>query len=182
MDSINYICVYCGSKSGADRAYETAAWLLGREIAARGCGLVYGGGGVGLMGVVADAVLEAGGPVLGVIPQALVERELGHERATELVVVDDMHQRKATMTEKASAFVAMPGGYGTLEELFEMTAWSQLEIHDRRIGLLNTDGYFDHLLAFLDHAVEKQFLSPQHRALLDVSDDPETLLQMVLDR
>lgn len=177
-----YICVYCGSKSGHDERYSRAATILGQSIAARGCGLVYGGGGVGLMGTVADAVLAAGAPVLGVIPRALMDRELGHPNATELVVVDDMHQRKAMMTDRASAFVAMPGGYGTLEELFEMIAWSQLEIHNRPVGLLNTAGYFDHLAAFLQHAVDEGFLHAEHRALLRTGEDPAQLLEDLLPR
>jgi uncharacterized protein (TIGR00730 family) len=174
-----YICVYCGSKSGSHARYKLAAKALGAAIVDRGYGLVFGGGSIGLMGTVADAVLAAGGPVLGVIPRDLMARELGHTEVTELVVVDDMHQRKALMTNRATAFVAMPGGYGTLEELFEMVAWSQLEIHDRRIGLLNTGGYFDQLLGFLDHAVAEGFLHSRHRELLRVNDDPVALLDLL---
>lgn len=180
MTDPEYICVYCGSKSGDDPRYEAAARHLGAAIVDRGFGLVYGGGGVGLMGTVADAVLQAGGTVLGVIPRALMARELGHAEATELVVVDDMHQRKALMTSRARAFVAMPGGLGTLEELFEMAAWSQLEIHDRPIGLLNTAGYYDHLTAFLDHAVGEGFLWQAHRDILHVDADPRGLLDSLL--
>lgn len=180
MTEPTYVCVYCGSKSGHDDRYAQAAILLGQSIAAHGCGLVYGGGGIGLMGTIADAVLEAGAPVLGVIPRALMDRELGHRGATELVVVDNMHQRKAMMSAKARAFVAMPGGYGTLEELFEMLAWLQLDIHDRPVGLLNTAGYFDHLSTFLQHAVTQGFLHGDHQALLRVGDDPATLLADLL--
>ncbi|MDA0334891.1 MAG: TIGR00730 family Rossman fold protein [bacterium] len=180
MSEQRYICVYCGSSSGTRERYAAAAQALGEAIAARGYGLVYGGGGTGLMGSVADAVLQAGAPVLGVIPRALMARELGHRDVTELVVVDDMHQRKALMTSRATAFVAMPGGYGTLEELFEMVAWSQLEIHDRKIGLLNTAGYFDHLQAFLDHAVAEGFLQSRHHALLRVGTEPAALLAELL--
>jgi uncharacterized protein (TIGR00730 family) len=156
------------------------AQALGEAIANRGYGLVYGGGGIGLMGCVADAVLQAGAPVLGIIPRALMARELGHRNITELVVVDDMHQRKAMMTSRATAFVAMPGGYGTLEELFEMLAWLQLEIHDRPVGLLNPGGYFDHLMTFLDHAMGEGFLHAEHRALLRTGDDPTALLDELL--
>ena len=181
MSDKRFVCVYCGSKSGSHERYESAAWALGKAIANRGYGLVFGGGAIGLMGAVADAVLAAGAPVIGVIPQALMARELGHRDVTELVVVDDMHQRKAMMADRATAFVAMPGGYGTLEELFEVLAWLQLEIHDRPIGLLNTGGYFDHLTKFLDQAVDQGFLQIRHRALLRTGDDPGALLDELLD-
>lgn len=180
MDDRRYICVYCGSKSGADPCYTEAAVWLGKSIAARGYGLVFGGGGIGLMGTVADAVLAEGSPVVGVIPRNLMAREVGHAGLTELLVVDDMHERKAEMTARASAFVAMAGGYGTLEELFEMVAWSQLEIHRRPIGLLNTAGYFDGLTGFLDHAVTEGFLHSAHRNVLQISSDPAVLLQELL--
>ena len=132
------------------------------------------------MGRLADSVLAAGGSVVGVIPRALMAQELGHRALTELIVADDMHQRKALMAARAAAFVAMPGGYGTLEELFEAVAWSQLQIHDRPVGLLNTGGYFDHLVSFLDHAVAEGFLHDRHRRLLQVSDDPGRLLDGLL--
>ncbi len=170
------VCVYCGSKSGANDAYRRDAEILGRALVKRGLGLVYGGGNAGLMGALANAVLAGGGQALGVIPSALEERELAHRGLTELVVVEDMHARKALMAARSQAFIALPGGYGTLEELFEAVAWSQLGIHGKPVGLLNSGGYYDHLVAFLDHAVERQFLRPHHRALLTVSHDPERLL------
>jgi len=170
------VCVYCGSKTGSDKAYAAQAVSLGTALAGRGLGLVYGGGNVGLMGCLADAVLDAGGEVTGVIPRALEQQELAHRGLNELIVVDDMHARKSTMAARADAFVAMPGGYGTLEELFEVAAWAQLGIHPKPVGLLNCGGYFDHLIAFLDHAVNEEFLRPQHRALLHAETDPETLI------
>lgn len=173
---LSSVCVYCGSKSGIDDIYRRDAEALGRALAQRDLRLVYGGGNVGLMGALADAVLSGGGRAVGVIPSALAELELAHRQLTELVVVEDMHARKALMAERSQAFVALPGGYGTLEELFEAVAWSQLEIHAKPIGLLNSGGYYDHLVAFLDHAAEREFLRPHHRALLKVSDDPEQLL------
>lgn len=180
MRDRRYICVYCGSKSGDDGHYAAAAEALGQAIAARGFGLVYGGGGIGLMRHLADTVLRGGGPVLGVIPRALMDAEVGHRGLTELRVVDGMHERKALMAQRASAFVAMPGGYGTLEEIFEAIAWAQLQIHDRPIGLLNTAGYYDHLLSFLDHAVGEGFLGPGHRGLLRVATEPGGLLDELL--
>ena len=170
------VCVYCGSQVGSSQAYATQAIRLGAALARRGLGLVYGGGNIGLMGCLADAVLDHGGEVVGVIPRALEQKELAHRGVTELIVVDGMHARKSAMAERADAFVAMPGGYGTLEELFEATAWAQLGIHPKPVGLLNCEGYFDHLIAFLDHAMHEQFLRPQHRALLHADPDPEALL------
>ncbi|MFH1568395.1 MAG: TIGR00730 family Rossman fold protein [Gemmatimonadota bacterium] len=175
-DGSPWICVYCGSKSGREPVYARAAVALGQALAGRGFGLVYGGGNVGLMGALADAVLSRGGQVVGVIPRALVQQELAHRGLTELVVVADMHARKAQMAARASAFAALPGGYGTLEELFEVVAWAQLEIHTKPVGLLNAGGYFDQLVAFLDQAVERDFLRPRHRALLRVAADPEALV------
>ena len=174
------ICVYCGSKTGDDSRYVAAARDLGAAIADRGFGLVYGGGSIGLMGTVADSVLAGSGPVLGVIPRGLMDKELGHRGLTELVVVDDMHQRKALMASRASAFIALPGGYGTLEELFEVVAWSQLGIHDRPVGVLNTCGYYDHLVSFLDHAVTEGFLHPRHRQLLGIAEEAGPLLERLL--
>ena len=147
------ICVYCGSNLGNRPVYGERAAELGTRLAREGLTVVYGGGNVGLMGITADSVLAAGGQVVGVIPHALKQRELAHQGLTELLVVDDMHERKALMADRADAFITLPGGYGTLEELFEALAWSQLGIHQKPVGLLNTAGYFDHLLAFLDHAV-----------------------------
>ena len=167
---------------GGAAKYRQHARALGEAIAGRGLGLVYGGGNVGLMGAVADAALAGGSTVVGVIPRSLRDRELAHNGLHELIVVDDMHGRKAIMAENADLFIAMPGGYGTLEELFETVAWSQLGIHDKPIGLLNTDGYFDGLIAFLDHGVRERFLDPRHRALLRVDAQPAKLLNALLAR
>jgi uncharacterized protein (TIGR00730 family) len=170
------VCVYCGSRNGNDPAYEAAARRIGTLIGERGWRLVYGGGRAGLMGVVADATLAAGGTAVGVIPHALMSRELGHAGLTELHVVDTMHQRKQMMAERAGAFLALPGGIGTFEELFEVWTWRQLGYHDQPIGLLNTAGYYDDLLAFLGKTVERGFLSTAQMDLLQVSDDAATLL------
>ena len=174
------ICVYCGSKIGTHPDYQQTAIALGSALGKRGLGLVYGGGNVGLMGLLADAALEHGAEVIGVIPRLLEEKELAHRRLDELVVVDDMHQRKAIMAERAHAFIALPGGYGTLEELFEAVAWAQLGFHYKPIALLNTRGYFDHLLAFLDHAIDEQFLSPRHRSLMRVERKIDTLIDALV--
>jgi uncharacterized protein (TIGR00730 family) len=171
------ICVYAGSNPGSDPIYAEAARELGATLADRGIGIVYGGGKVGLMGVTADAALAAGGEVIGVMPQALIDREIGHTGLTELKVVDSMHERKALMAELADAFVAVPGGIGTLEELIEVYTWSQLGIHDKPCGVLNVSGYYDQLAGFLDHAVTAGFLRPQHRATLAVADTPADLLE-----
>jgi uncharacterized protein (TIGR00730 family) len=170
------VCVYAGSNPGSHPAYADGARALGAELAARDIGLVYGGGKVGLMGVIADTVLAAGGEAIGVMPQALIDREIGHPRLTELKVVDSMHERKAQMAELSDAFVALPGGIGTLEELIEVYTWSQLGIHDKACGVLNVRGYYDGLAAFLDHAVQEGFLRAQHRAVLTVAEDPADLL------
>ncbi len=170
------ICVYCGSRHGERAEYTAAARQLGQAIGLGGMRLVYGGGNVGLMGEVADAALAAGAPVLGVIPRALMAREVGHPTLTELRVVDTMHQRKQLMAEASDAFIALPGGIGTLEELFEVWTWRQLGYHDRPIGLLNTLGYYDALLDFLDRSVSAGFVSAEVRALLQVDTDPERLL------
>jgi uncharacterized protein (TIGR00730 family) len=170
------LCVYAGSNPGSHPAYADAAGALAAELVRRGIGLVYGGGKVGLMGVIADAVLEAGAEAVGVMPQALIDREIGHPRLTELKVVDSMHERKAQMAELADAFVALPGGIGTLEELIEVYTWSQLGIHDKACGVLNVRGYYDGLATFLDHAVSEGFLRAQHRAVLTVAEDPAELL------
>ena len=170
------ICVYCGANRGSDPVYADAARAMGRALAERGIGLVTGGGRVGLMGVVADAALEAGGRVVGVIPQALMKRELAHAGLTELVVTASMHERKARMAELADGFVALPGGLGTLEELFEIWTWGQLGWHHKPCGLLNAAGFYDKLVAFLDGATEDQFLKPEHRAMLVVDADPDRLL------
>jgi len=174
------LCVFCGSSAGGQPGYAEAAREFGGLLARQGLGLVYGGGHVGLMGVLADAVLGGGGEVIGVIPQALVEREMAHPGLTELRVVGTMHQRKALMADLADGFAALPGGYGTGDELFEILTWAQLGLHTRPIGLLNTAGYFDALLAWLDQMVREQFLWPEHRRLLLTADSPAALLQLLL--
>jgi uncharacterized protein (TIGR00730 family) len=174
------ICVYCGSRPGVLPAYAQAARDLGQAIASQGHGLVYGGGNVGLMGIVADAVLGAGGPVVGVIPEALVQREVGHQGLSEQFVVPDMHVRKRMMAERADAFIALPGGIGTLEELFEVWTWRQLGYHDKPIGLLNVAGFYDHLLRFMDHTVAQGFLDEAQRRMPLVDTDPAVLLRRVL--
>lgn len=170
------LCVFCGSSPGNLPEYGAEARRLGALLAARGVRLVYGGGRVGLMGEVADAVLAAGGQAVGVIPQALWEREVGHTGLTELHVVESMHQRKAMMAELSDAFVALPGGIGTLEELFEIWTWGQLGIHRKPYALLDVAGYFQPLVAFLDHMVDRGFVRPAHRAMVLVDTDPASLL------
>lgn len=171
------ICVYCGSSMGNSPTLAAAARRLGQVLAESHLELIYGGGRVGLMGVLADAVMESGGRVQGVIPQALADREVAHAGLTQLHVVDTMHQRKAMMAELSDGFIAMPGGLGTFEELFEIWTWAQLGMHSKPIGLLNVAGYFDLLLQFLDHATSQELLKPVHRNLLRVSDAPENLLR-----
>jgi uncharacterized protein (TIGR00730 family) len=170
------VCVYAGSNPGSEPGYAEAARALAAVMAERGIGLVYGGGKVGLMGVLADTILAAGGEAIGVMPQALIDREIGHTGLTDLKVVPSMHERKALMAELADGFVAVPGGIGTLEELIEIYTWSQLGIHDKPCGVLNVRGYYDHLAAFLDHAVREGFLRAEHRAVLTVAEDPAALL------
>ena len=170
------LCVYCGSRPGADPAFAQAAQALGTAVARRGWQLVYGGGRAGLMGIVADAALAAGGRVVGVIPRSLMGRELGHPGLTELHVVESMHQRKQLMAERSDAFAALPGGIGTFEEMFEAWTWRQLGIHDKPVGLLNVGGYYDALLAFLAQAVEQGFIPARQHALLQVAASPAPLL------
>lgn len=170
------LCVYCGSRPGRRPDYAWAAQRLGRALAAQGGELIYGGGRVGLMGLVADAALAAGGRVIGVIPEALMQREVGHGGLHELHVVPDMHQRKRRMAEGASAFLALPGGIGTLEELFEVWTWRHLGYHDQPIGLLNVAGYFDPLLQFVDRMIDEGFLDAAQRRVLRIDDDSERLL------
>jgi uncharacterized protein (TIGR00730 family) len=176
MNELGSVTVYCGSNRGADPAFADAARELGRLLASSGIRVVYGGAHVGLMGVLADAALEAGGEVIGVMPQALMDREIGHTGLSDLRVVGSMHERKALMVDLADAFIALPGGVGTLEELVEVYTWSQLGIHSKPLGVLNAGGYYDKLGAFLDEAVEQRFLRPQHREALIFDADPETLL------
>ncbi len=171
------VAVYCGSNAGVRPGYGDAARRLGAELGARGLGLVYGGGNVGLMGILADAALAAGAEVTGVIPRAMVERELAHARLTELRVVSSMHERKALMAELADAFLALPGGLGTLDELFEVWTWGQLGLHTRPIGLLDVEGFFGPLVAHLDRAVAEGFVRPQHRAMVIIESEPGPLLE-----
>jgi uncharacterized protein (TIGR00730 family) len=176
VPELRSLCVYCGSNFGADPAFAAAARDLGSLLARRGIRVVYGGGKVGLMGVLADTVLAEGGEVVGVIPQHLIDREIGHAGLTELRVVGSMHERKALMAELSDAFVALPGGIGTLEELIEVYTWGQLGLHRKPLGLLDVAGYYGALAEFLDHAVACEFLRPQHRAMLAVESEPAALL------
>jgi uncharacterized protein (TIGR00730 family) len=171
------ICVYAGSNPGADPAYAEVAAELARLLAGRGIGIVYGGAHVGLMGIVADTALAAGGEVIGVIPQHLIDREVGHTGLTELRVVGSMHERKAQMADLSDAFVALPGGAGTLEELIEVFTWSMLGLHAKPMGVLNVNGYYDGLAALLDNAVAQGFLRAEHRASLHAEPTPEALLE-----
>jgi len=173
------VCVYCGSSKGSSPVYADAAKSLGRALVKQNLSLVYGGGHVGLMGIVADAVLEAGGEVTGVIPKALMDSEVGHERLTRLLVVKDMHERKALMAEHADGFIAMPGGIGTLEELFETLTWAQLGFHEKPIGLLNVAGFYDPLIEFLRHQTSQGFLRIEHKDLLLVETEPYPLIEQL---
>ncbi len=170
------ICVYCGSSPGRLEAYADGARDLAQALVARDLGLVYGGASIGLMGLVADAVLRLGGRVVGVIPQALARKEVAHKSLTELHITQSMHERKTLMAELSDGFIAMPGGIGTFEEIFEIWTWAQLGIHAKPCGLLNVAGYFDALTGFLDHAAQEQFLKPQCRSLLIVESEPCALL------
>jgi uncharacterized protein (TIGR00730 family) len=175
------LCVFCGSSLGRDAVYTDAARRFGAALAVRGLGLVYGAGNIGLMGILADAALASGAEVIGVIPRALVERELAHAHLTRLHVVDTMHERKALMADLSDSFAALPGGFGTGDEFFEILTWAQLGLHDKPIGLLNVAGYFDPLLAWLDHMVDESFLRPEHRDLLLTRSAPEDLLDLLID-
>jgi uncharacterized protein (TIGR00730 family) len=174
------ICVFCGSSPGDSPAYAGAARHVGELIARRGAGLVYGGGRVGLMGILADAVLGAGGKVIGVIPDALATKEVAHDGLTELHVVSGMHERKALMATRSSAFLTLPGGIGTFEEFFEILSWEALGIHRKPIGVLNVDGYFDPLTALLDHGIAQRFIRPEYLRALLVLDSPEALIDGLL--
>jgi len=176
MNSKKKICVFTGSRHGALPEYSAAAKQLGQELVARGYALVYGGGNVGLMNVIADTVLGLVGEVVGVIPDSLVSKEVAHRGLTELRVVGSMHERKAVMAELSDGFIAMPGGIGTMEEFFEVLSWAQLGLHEKPCGLLNVSGYYDPLIQFLDHAVADDFIKPKHRALMIVEEKPATLL------
>ncbi|NIV03765.1 MAG: TIGR00730 family Rossman fold protein, partial [Calditrichae bacterium] len=173
---LNKICVYCGSSPGGRAEYIEGAKTLAKLFVQREIELVYGGASVGLMGVMADTVLQNGGRVTGIIPEDLVKREVAHNGLTELKVVLSMHERKAQMAELSEGFIALPGGLGTIEELFEVLTWAQLGFHQKPVGILNLCGYYDHLSSFLDHTVSEQFVKPTHRAMLIVEDDPEKLI------
>ncbi len=170
------ICVFAGSSVGSEEVYRSAAEELGRTLAERGLGLVYGGARVGLMGVVADTVLASGGDVTGVIPSALVAKEVAHNGLADLRVVASMHERKAVMAELADAFIALPGGWGTLDELFEILTWGQLGLHRKPCGVLNVNGYFDGMLAFVEHSIEQGFVRREHGSMILVSSSPGALL------
>jgi uncharacterized protein (TIGR00730 family) len=174
---IRRICVFCGSSVGADPAFVEAARELGRLFAREGIALVYGGGSVGLMGELADAVLGAGGEVIGVIPHALWAREVGHHGLTDLRIVETMHERKALMADLADAFIALPGGLGTLEEIFEIWTWAQLGLHEKPLGFLDVNGFYTPLMEFIDRAVRSRFVKDEHRAIAMLARDPEALLR-----
>jgi uncharacterized protein (TIGR00730 family) len=171
------VCVFCGSSPGARPAYAQATAEVARLLVGEGVGVVYGGGHVGLMGVLADTAMSAGGEVIGVMPQGLVDREIGHTGITDLRVVGSMHERKALMADLADAFIALPGGAGTLEELFEVYTWAQLGLHRKPCGLLDVEGYFSGLVDFLDHTVSERFLREEHRAMLIVESAPRALIE-----
>lgn len=177
---IRNVCVFCGSSSGDDPSYADAARRAGAALARAGIGLVYGGGRVGLMGIAADAALEAGGTAVGIIPEPLALKEIAHEGLTELIVVPDMHTRKAMMAERSDAFLTLPGGVGTLEEFFEIVTWAVLRLHRKPIGILNTAGYYDPLLHLLDHVVGHSFLPKHYLSALTVGADPEELVGRLL--
>lgn len=177
LTGMKSICVYCGSSIGTNPVYADAARLLAAEMAKDGIGLVYGGGNIGLMGVIADEIMRLGGKVTGIIPQALMSKEVGHHGLTQLHIVKDMHERKALMAELSDGFIAMPGGIGTLEELFEAFTWLQLGLHDKPTGLLNVDGFYDGLLNFLQHTVRQGFLRQEQAALLITATEPHALLK-----
>ncbi|MFM7096752.1 MAG: TIGR00730 family Rossman fold protein [Gemmataceae bacterium] len=176
---IKSVCVFCGSRVGDNPAYALAASRLGTLLASKNIQLVYGAGNIGLMGVVADACLAANGKVVGVIPTKLVEKEVAHKGLTELIVVESMHERKALMATKSDAFVALPGGFGTCDELFEILTWAQLGIHHKPIGILNTDGFFNPLLAWIDQMIDQGFVKQRFKELLLVAEKLDELMELV---
>ncbi|ARV60443.1 Rossman fold protein, TIGR00730 family [Nostocales cyanobacterium HT-58-2] len=178
---MNYVCVFCGSSIGVQSAYKQAAQALGEALARRKLGLVYGGGNVGIMGTIADATLAAGGEVIGVIPDFLVAKEIAHTGLTQLHIVKSMHERKTMMAQLSDAFVALPGGYGTLEEFCEILTWGQLGLHQKPFALFNVEGYYDPLLKFFDQAVTEEFLRPIHRSLVLEASEPENLLDLLVN-
>jgi uncharacterized protein (TIGR00730 family) len=181
LPAVRRLCVFCGSSPGARPVYGEAAEELGRLLAGEGIQLVYGGGAVGLMGRLADAVMAAGGEPIGILPRALVEKEIGHPGLSDLRVVGSMHERKALMAELADGFVALPGGLGTVEELFEVYTWAQLGLHRKPCALLDVDGYYEGIASFLAHAVEERFLRENHRSMLIVERDARALLRRLRD-
>ena len=181
MNSIKSICVYCGASLGRTETYASAAVLLAEALVSRNIRLVYGGAGIGTMGVLADQVLMLGGEVIGVIPKALAHQEVAHPHLTELHVTQSMHERKMLMADLADGFIALPGGIGTLEELFEIWTWAQLGFHSKPCGLLNIAGYYNDLINFLDHVAAEQFVKPAHRGMLLVETKPEVLLERFLN-
>ncbi|TAK63185.1 TIGR00730 family Rossman fold protein [Methylobacter sp.] len=181
MTSINSICIYCGSSSGRLDAYASAALSMAESLVNRNIKLVYGGASIGIMGMMADQVLKLGGQAIGVIPKALAHKEVAHQHLTELHVTQSMHERKMLMAELSDGFIALPGGIGTLEELFEIWTWAQLGFHQKPCGLLNVEGYYDSLIEFLDHVRAEKFVKHHHRAMLMVESGPEALLDRYVD-
>ena len=178
---IKRICVFCGSSPGSRPGYSAAAIAIAKYLAASKISIVYGGSNVGLMGVLADTAIAAGGEIIGVIPRSLVAKEVAHGRLTELRVVESMHERKALMADLSDAFIALPGGYGTLEEFCEVLTWTQLGFQQKPCGILNVEGYYDHLLKMFDHAVAEQFVKPAHRRIVISDNVPETLIGRLLE-
>jgi uncharacterized protein (TIGR00730 family) len=176
MEKVKNICVYCGSSSGRLESYSDAARALATELVSRNIGLVYGGAGIGIMGTLADRVLELGGRAVGIIPKSLVRKEIVHYDLTELHVTQSMHERKSMMADLSDGFIALPGGIGTLEEIFEIWTWAQLGFHGKPCGLFNVEGYFNALIAFLDHSTSERFVKQAHRQMLIVESDPKVLL------
>ena len=174
------ICVFCGSSIGDDPVYASATGELARIIVSKGLTLVYGGGSIGLMGILADKILSLNGKVTGVIPKFLYDLEVGHDGVSELIIVESMHERKARMAEIADAFIALPGGFGTLEELSEIMTWVQLKLIEKPVGLLNINGYYDHFIRQLDHMVDESFLKVKNRKILHSSENPEVLVNMLI--
>jgi len=181
LKEIHTVCVFCGSSSGSQELYSQKARDLGRLFVENSITLIYGGSNVGLMRVIADTMMQSGGKVIGVMPHALIQREVAHKGITEFHVVESMAERKTLMGELSDAFIAMPGGIGTLDELFEVMSWNQLEIMDKPVAVFNIDHYFDHLLAFLDHSVSQRFVKPEHRLNLIVESDGNILMEKIRD-
>lgn len=181
MTPIHSLCIYCGSSPGRLAAYGSAGRALAEALVSRNIRLVYGGAGIGIMGLVADQVLKLGGEVIGVIPKALAHKEVAHKNLTELHITQSMHERKTLMAELSDGFIALPGGIGTLEELFEIWTWAQLGFHNKPCGLLNVEGYFDSLIGFLDHVLAEQFVKKHHHAMLIVETNPDVLLDRYVD-